>query len=160
MNLATYTNTEIYKLAEPIWMNIITGSNKGYYDLFSASFSEDLKQKVTEERFHSQRNEFPLLISLAKDIEFIDCIRRESGITVLWRQKSSKLFDVTKSAASFEKASSEKARWSMDNGITILLWQSWRTGIDNLTSRSTRIPTPLRFMRPVSSNVLICSVSL
>ena len=91
MSLPTYTNAEIHKLAEPIWMNIIDGSNQGDYKLFSMSFSEDLKQKITEERFRSQRNEFPLLTSLSKDIKFIDCIRRESGITVLWKQNSSKL---------------------------------------------------------------------
>ena len=79
------------KLAEPIWMNIIDGSNKSDYKLFSVSFSEDLKQKTTEERFQSQRNEFPLLTSLTKDVKFIDCIRSESGITVLWKQKSSEL---------------------------------------------------------------------
>ena len=87
----TYTNAEIQKLAEPIWINIIDGSNKGDYKLFSVSFSEDLKQKITEERFQSQRNEFPLLTSLTKDVKFIDRIRSESGITVLWKQKSSKL---------------------------------------------------------------------
>ena len=91
MSLLTYTDTEIHKLAEPIWINIIDGSNQINYKLFSASFSEDLKKKVTEERFHSQCKEFPLLTSLTKDVTFIGCIRRESGTTILWKQKSSKL---------------------------------------------------------------------
>ena len=91
MGLESYTNEEIQKLAEPIWANIIEGSNRGDYDMFSENFSEELKHKITNERFRGQRDEFPLLTSLAKDPVFIDCLRRESGVAVLWKQKSTKL---------------------------------------------------------------------
>lgn len=88
MNITRYANSEICAVADPIWLNIIKGSNRVDYSQFSRDFSLDLKAKITKERFASQCNEFPLLTSLSESFEFIDCIRRKEAVTVLWRLRS------------------------------------------------------------------------
>jgi hypothetical protein len=61
MNLHILSDAELEKLAHPIYTRIIRGSNTGDYSLFSSEFTNELLERITPERFVSQRNEFPLL---------------------------------------------------------------------------------------------------
>lgn len=91
MNILTFTDTELKKIARPIWLNIVRGSNAVSYSIFTKSFDQELLNRITEERFVNQCKEFPLLTSLSEEYEYIDCIRRQSEISVLWRLRSTKL---------------------------------------------------------------------
>jgi len=91
MNVLTCTNSEIEKIARPIWLNIVRGSNAVSYSTFSKSFGSGLLKRITEERFVNQCKDFPLLTSLSEEYEYIDCIRRQSEVSVLWRLRSTKL---------------------------------------------------------------------
>lgn len=91
MKLHTFTDRELEKIARPIYLGIVRGSNTGDYSLFSQDFSEELSGRITRERFASQRNEFPLLSSISEDFEYLGCIKREIGVNVLWTLKSTTL---------------------------------------------------------------------
>jgi hypothetical protein len=88
MKLSSLTDLELKKIARPIYLGIIRGSNSGDYSMFSHNFSEELLARITPERFASQRKEFPLLSSISENFVFIGCIRRELGVSVLWKLES------------------------------------------------------------------------
>lgn len=91
MKLHTLTDSELEKIARPIYSGIVRGSNKGDYSLFSREFTEELAGLITTERFESQRNEFPLLSSISENFEYLGCVKRETAITVLWKLTSTTL---------------------------------------------------------------------
>ncbi|TCV79006.1 hypothetical protein [Sulfurirhabdus autotrophica] len=91
MNLHALTDLELEQLARPIYMRIIRGSNAGNYSLFSDEFTNELLERITSDRFASQRNEFPLLSSISVKFEYLGCIRRELDVSVLWRLRSAVL---------------------------------------------------------------------
>ena len=91
MSLHDLSNEEINGIARAMFRNIIAGSTNNDYTTFSREFSDDLKSRITQERFEAQRTEHPLLSSISEDIEFIDCIRREFDIIALYRLRSTKL---------------------------------------------------------------------
>jgi len=90
MDLSELTENEVYRLAIPVWKEIIKGSNTMDFDVFSSSFTEELKNRIGREKFENQCNEFPLLTSLGA-AEPVACIWRDKGVTVLFRQHSTKL---------------------------------------------------------------------
>jgi len=90
MKVSKLSDTQAFELAAPIWEKMKIGSNAVDYYTFSSSFSEDLKNLVTKDRFESQCKKFPLLTSLG-ETEPLACIRRKEGITILYRQFSTTL---------------------------------------------------------------------
>lgn len=91
MRLSDCSNARVEELARPIYLNIIRGSNRRDYSVFSRDFSKELLLRITPERFDNQCNEFLLLTSISEDFEYIGCIRRESAMSVLWKLKSTVL---------------------------------------------------------------------
>jgi len=49
-----------------------------------------LLAKLSEEHFRQSCEDFPLLTTIEPDFEFIDSIRRENSVTILWRLRSSR----------------------------------------------------------------------
>ena len=90
MDLARLSDSQAYQIAEPIWEKMKIGSNTVHYETFSSSFSGELKELVTRERFEGQCKEFPLLTSLGKSTP-VACIRRGEGITIIFKQLSTTL---------------------------------------------------------------------
>jgi hypothetical protein len=90
MDVSKLSDEEVYELAEPIWENMRKGSNNVDYETFSCFFSASLKGRVNKERFENQCKEFPLLTSLGAATP-VACIRRKEGVTVIFRQLSTRL---------------------------------------------------------------------
>jgi hypothetical protein len=90
MGVFNLSDEEIYALAEPIWGNMCKGSNNVDYEAFSCFFSASFKERVDKERFENQCKEFPLLTSLGAATP-VACIRRKEGVTVIFRQLSTRL---------------------------------------------------------------------
>lgn len=90
MDISTLSDDKVYEVAIPIWETMMQGSNAINFELFSNSFSSELKERIGKEKFERQCKEFPLLTSLAK-AEPIACIRRHDGVTVIFRQLSTQL---------------------------------------------------------------------
>ena len=91
MSLQRLSNDELNEIARAKFQNIITSSTNNDYASFCREFSDELKSRITQERFEAQRAEHPLLSSISEEIEFIDCIRRECDVIVLYRLRSTKL---------------------------------------------------------------------
>ena len=91
MKLHTFTDSQLEKLARPIYLGVIRGSNAGDYSMFSHDFTEELAWRITPERFESQRKEFPLLSSISENFEYLGCIKREDAVSVLWKLRSTTL---------------------------------------------------------------------
>lgn len=85
------SDEEIFRIAMPIWKNMNECSNGINYEGFSKKFSEDLKKRITKNRFEEQCEKFELLTSLKADAEPIACIRRKEGFAVIFRQYSAEL---------------------------------------------------------------------
>lgn len=90
VDLSDLSDEQIYELAAPIWNKMNKGSNSVDYETFSSSFSVSLKERVNKERFENQCKEFPLLTSLGAATP-VACIRRKEGVTVIFRQLSTRL---------------------------------------------------------------------
>ena len=88
MSLLDKKDQEIFKIAEPIWDNLIKTSNQKDYGGFTKDFSSQMLFGANEVELGKQWASNKLLTSLSKKKEFLGCIRRDNFITVLIKQKS------------------------------------------------------------------------
>ena len=91
MNLQNKKDEEIIKIANPLWENLIECSNKKDYSGFTKDFSVQMLYGANEIELGKQWSNNELLVNLSKDSEFVGCLRRNEFVTVLYKQKSSKL---------------------------------------------------------------------
>ncbi|WP_157237782.1 hypothetical protein [Desulfobacter curvatus] len=86
MDFSSKANKDILNIAEPIMTNIIEGSNENDYEKFSKEFSSIMLKAIPKEEFERQMAESS---EKSEDIknerEFLSCIFRDSGVTVLWK---------------------------------------------------------------------------
>ena len=88
MNLLDKNDDEIIKIANPIWENLIRSSNNKDYGSFTKDFSSQMLYGANEVELGKQWANNKLLTSLKEKPDFIDCIRRDKFITILYKQKS------------------------------------------------------------------------
>ena len=81
-------DSEIFKIAEPIWSNLIKSSNMKDYGSFTRDFSSQMLYGANEVELGKQWASNKLLTNLSENKEFLGCLRRDSFITVLIKQKS------------------------------------------------------------------------
>jgi len=85
MKFTDMSDQEILEIAEPIMFNLIEGSNELNYEKFSRDFSDQMSNAVTEEELSRQMKETRPVTGLVEQRRiFIRCIRRDTGVTVLW----------------------------------------------------------------------------
>ena len=88
MSLLNKKDEEIFKIAEPIWDNLVKSSNMKDYGGFTKDFSSQMLYGANEVELGKQWANNKLLTSLSEKQEFLGCIRRDKFITVLYKQKS------------------------------------------------------------------------
>ncbi len=88
MSLLEKTDEEILEIANPLWDELITSSNKKDYNSFTRNFSKKMMLASNEVEIGKQWARNEMLTSLSKDKEFLGCLRRENYVTVLFKQKS------------------------------------------------------------------------
>ena len=91
MGLLEKKDEEIFKIAEPIWDNLVKSSNMKDYGSFTKDFSSQMLYGANEVELGKQWASNKLLTNLSKDKEFLGCLRRNGFVTVLLKQKSDKL---------------------------------------------------------------------
>ena len=91
MNLLEKTDEEILKIANPIWDNLVQCSNSKDYSGFTKDFSAQMLYGANEIEIGKQWSNNELLTNLSDDSICLGCLRRNEFITVLYKQKSSKL---------------------------------------------------------------------
>ena len=88
MSLLDKSDEEIFKIADPIWINLIKSSNMKDYGGFTKDFSSQMLYGANEVELGKQWANNKLLTSLSEKQEFLGTIRRNQFITVLYKQTS------------------------------------------------------------------------
>jgi len=91
MSLLDKKNQEIFKIADPIWDNLVKSSNMKDYGGFTKDFSSQMLYGANEVELGKQWASNKLLTNLSHDREFLGCLRRNGFVTVLLKQKSDKI---------------------------------------------------------------------
>ena len=88
MSLIDKKDDEIFKIAGPIWDNLVKSSNIKDYGSFTRDFSSQMLYGANEVELGKQWASNKLLTNLSQDKEFLGCLRRNKFVTVLLKQKS------------------------------------------------------------------------
>tara|TARA_B100000029_G_scaffold53714_1_gene48769 strand:+ start:107 stop:457 length:351 start_codon:yes stop_codon:yes gene_type:complete len=88
MSLLNKKDEEIFKIAEPIWDNLVKSSNIKDYGGFTKDFSSQMLYGASEVELGKQWANNKLLTNLSQKKEFLGCLRRKDFITVIIKQKS------------------------------------------------------------------------
>ena len=88
MNLLEKTDQEIIDIANPIWENLVRSSNIKDYGAFTKDFSSQMLFGANEVELGKQWANNKLLTSLSDKREVFGCLRRDSYVTVLYKQTS------------------------------------------------------------------------
>ena len=88
MSLLEKKDEEIFKIAEPIWDNLVKSSNMKDYGSFTKDFSSEMLYGANEVELGKQWAGNKLLTNLSQQKEFLGCLRRNEFVTVLIKQKS------------------------------------------------------------------------
>ena len=91
MSLLNKKDSEIFKIAEPIWDNLVKSSNIKNYGGFTRDFSSQMLYGANEVELGKQWANNKLLTNLSEKKEFLGCLRRNGFVTVLLKQKSDKV---------------------------------------------------------------------
>tara|TARA_Y100000590_G_C14981521_1_gene736486 strand:+ start:178 stop:528 length:351 start_codon:yes stop_codon:yes gene_type:complete len=91
MNFQDKTDEEIINIANPLWNNLVKCSNNKDYSGFTKDFSAQMLYGANEIEIGKQWSNNELLTNLSDDSICLGCLRRNEFITVLYKQKSSKL---------------------------------------------------------------------
>ena len=88
MSFLKKKDEEIFKIAEPIWDNLVKSSNIKDYGSFTRDFSSQMLYGANEVELGKQWASNKLLTNLSQEREFLGCLRRNNFVTVLLKQKS------------------------------------------------------------------------
>ena len=91
MSLLKKKDEEIFKIAEPIWENLVKSSNTKDYGSFTRDFSSQMLYGANEVELGKQWAGNKLLTNLSLQKEFLGCLRRKDFVTVLLKQRSDKV---------------------------------------------------------------------
>ena len=91
MSLLDKKDEEIFKIAEPIWDNLVNSSNTKDYGGFTRDFSSQMLYGANEVELGKQWASNKLLTNLSKKKEFLGCLRRNNYVTVLLKQTSNSI---------------------------------------------------------------------
>ena len=91
MSFLKKSDEEIIKIAEPIWANLVKSSNIKDYGGFTKDFSAEMLYGANEVEIGKQWANNDLLVNLSNDKTCLGCLRRNEYVTVLYKQKSTKL---------------------------------------------------------------------
>ncbi len=88
MSLLEKKDDEVFKIAEPLWDNLIKCSNMKDYGGFTRDFSSQMLYGANEVELGKQWANNKLLTNLSEKKEFLGCLRRGNFITIIIKQKS------------------------------------------------------------------------
>ena len=91
MSLLEKSDEELIKIAEPIWNNLIKSSNIKDYGGFTKDFSSQMLYGANEVELGKQWANNDLISSLAENYKAFGCLRRGLYVTILYKQKSTKI---------------------------------------------------------------------
>ena len=91
MSLLEKSDKEIIEIANPIWANLVKSSNMKDYGGFTKDFSSQMLYGANEVELGKQWASNDLISNLSNEYKAFGCLRRGLYITVLFKQKSTKI---------------------------------------------------------------------
>ncbi len=91
MSFLKKTDDEIFKIAEPMWKNLVKSSNIKDYGGFTRDFSSQMLYGANEVELGKQWENNKLLSNLSETTQPFGCLRRGLYITILYKQTSKTL---------------------------------------------------------------------
>ena len=91
MSLLEKADNEIIEIANPIWANLVKSSNMKDYGGFTKDFSSQMLYGANEVELGKQWASNDLISSLSDEYKAFGFLRRGLYITVLYKQKSTKI---------------------------------------------------------------------
>ena len=91
MSLLDKKDEEIFKIAEPIWDNLVRSSNMKDYGGFTKDLSSQMLYGANEVELGKQWANNELISTLSEGCKAFGCIRRGLYVTVLYKQTSTKI---------------------------------------------------------------------
>ena len=88
MEFLKKSDKEIYKIANPFWLDLVKASNQNDYGSFTKNFSETMLMGAHEVEIGKQWANNKLLSALTEEANPIGCLRRNEHITVIYKQTS------------------------------------------------------------------------
>ena len=88
MEFLEKSDTDIFEIANPLWLDLVKASNKNDYGGFTKNFSETFLMGANEVEIGKQWANNKLLTSLSEKREAFGCLRRDNYVTVLYKQTS------------------------------------------------------------------------
>ena len=91
MSLLEKSDEEIFKIADPIWTNLVKSSNIKDYGGFTRDFSSQMLYGANEVELGKQWASNELISSLAEGCKPFGCLRRGQYVSILYKQTSKKI---------------------------------------------------------------------
>ncbi len=91
MSIIDKSDEEIFKVAEPIWANLVRSSNIKDYGSFTKDFSSQMLYGANEVELGKQWANNELISTLSEGCKAFGCIRRGLYVTILYKQTSTKI---------------------------------------------------------------------
>ena len=91
MSIIDKSDEEIFKVAEPIWANLVRSSNIKDYGSFTKDLSSQMLYGANEVELGKQWANNELISSLTEGCKAIGCLRRGLYVTVIFKQTSTKI---------------------------------------------------------------------
>lgn len=88
MSIIKMSEEEIVKIANPIWDNIVDGSNSVNYSIFSKDFSKKMLDAVPKEELERQCRDDQTNATVGNERTFLGTLRGNSCVTILWKLTS------------------------------------------------------------------------
>ena len=91
MSIIDKSDEELFKIAEPIWDNLVKSSNIKDYGGFTKDLSSQMLYGANEVELGKQWANNELISSLSEGCKAIGCLRRGLYVTILYKQTSTKI---------------------------------------------------------------------
>lgn len=91
MNIIEQSDEEILKIANPMWADLVKYSNEENYGAFTRHFSAEMLRGANEVEMGKQFARSQLTKNLSPDAVYLGMIRRGEHVTVLYKQKNTKM---------------------------------------------------------------------
>ena len=91
MSIIDKSDEELFKIAEPIWANLVKSSNIKDYGGFTKDLSSQMLYGANEVELGKQWANNELISTLSEGCKAFGCIRRGLYVTILYKQTSTKI---------------------------------------------------------------------
>ena len=88
MEFLKKSDDEIFKIADPLWIDLVKASNQQDYGSFTKNFSETMLIGAHEVEIGKQWANNKFLSALTEAADPIGCLRRKEHVTIIYKQTS------------------------------------------------------------------------